>query len=40
MKRRLLECRLTTLENGRLWGDLIEVFKILNGYEDINSNCF
>ena len=29
---------LTTLETRRLRGDLIEVLKILNGYEDINSN--
>ena len=29
---------LTTLEIRRLRGDLIEVFKILNGYEDIESN--
>ena len=36
----LLECRLTTLETRRLRGDLIEVFKILNGYEDIDSNIF
>ena len=37
----MLECRLTTLETRRLRGDLIEVFKILNGYEDITSNiCF
>ena len=39
-ERRLLECRLTTLETRRLTGDLIEVFKILNGYEDIDSNIF
>ena len=37
-ERRLLERRLTTLETRRLRGDLIQVFKILNGYEDINSN--
>ena len=37
-ERRLLECRLTTLETRILRGDLIEVFKILNGYEDIDSN--
>ena len=36
----LLECRLTTLETRRLRGDLIEVLKILNGYEDIDSNIF
>ena len=34
---RLLECRLTTLETRRLRGDLIDAFKILNGYEDIDS---
>ena len=39
-ERRLLECRLTTLETRRLRGDLLEVFKILNGYEDIDSNFF
>ena len=30
----------TTLETGRLRGDQIEVFKILNGYENIDSNIF
>ena len=39
-ERRLIECRLTTLKTRRLRGDLIEVFKILNGYEDIDSNIF
>ena len=39
-ERRLLEFRLTTLETRRLRGDRIEVCKILNGYEDINSNLF
>ncbi len=29
---------LTTLETRRLRGDQIEVFKILNGYENIDSN--
>ena len=34
------ECGLTTLETGRLRGDQIEVFKILNGYENIDRNMF
>ena len=34
-------CRLTTLETRRLRGDQIEVFKTLNGYENIDRNiCF
>ena len=38
---RLKECGLTTLETRRPRGDQIEVFKILNGYENINRNiCF
>ena len=38
---RLLECGLTTLETSRLRGDQIEVFKIVNGYEDVDRNmCF
>ena len=35
---RLKECGLTTLETMRLRGDQIEVFKILNGYGNINKN--
>ena len=35
---RLKECGLTTLETTRLRGDQIEVFKILNGYENIGRN--
>ena len=32
---RLLECGLTTLETRRLWRDQIEVFKIVNGYDEM-----
>ena len=34
------ECGLTTLETRILRGDQIEVFKILNVYENIDSNIF
>ena len=34
----LLECGLTTLETRRLRGDHIEVFKIMNGYKNIDRN--
>ena len=37
-EERLKECGLTTLEMQRLRGDQIEVFKIFNGYENIESN--
>ena len=37
---RLLECVLATLKTRRLRGDQIEVFKIVNGYEDIDRNMF
>ena len=38
---RLKECGLTTPETRCLRGDRIEVFKILNGYDNINrSICF
>ena len=30
----------TTLETRRLRGDQIEVFKIVNGYEDVDRNTF
>ena len=36
----LKEYGLTTLETRRLRGDQIEVFKILNGYENIDRNLF
>ena len=36
----LKECGLTTLETRRLRGDQIEVFKILNGYENIDRIFF
>ena len=37
---RLKGCGLTTLETRRLRGDQIEVFKILNGHENIDPNIF
>ena len=37
-EERLKECCLTTLETRRLRGEQIEVFKILNGYENIDRN--
>ena len=37
---RLLHCGLTTLETRRLRGDQIDVFKIVNGYEDVDSDMF
>ena len=39
-EERLKECGLTTQETRRLRGDQIEVFKICNGYENIDSNIF
>ena len=38
--KRLKECGFTTLETRRLRGDQIEVFKILNVYENIDRNMF
>ena len=37
---RLLQCGLTTLETRRPIGDQIKVFKIVNGYEDVDRNMF
>ena len=37
---RLKEFDLTTLEKRRLTGDQTEVFKVLNGYENIDRNVF
>ena len=39
-EERLKQCGLTTLKMRRLRGDHIEVFKILNGYENIDINFF
>ena len=39
-EERVTECGLTTIESRRLRGDQIEVFKILNGYENIDRNMF
>ena len=36
----LLQCGLATLETRRLREDQIEVFKIVNGYEDVDRNMF
>ena len=37
---RLLQCGLTTLDTRRLRGYQIEVFKIVNGYDDVDRNMF
>ena len=37
---RLKECGLETLKTRRLRGDQIEVFKILNGYENISRDFY
>ena len=39
-EERLTKCGLTTLETRRLRGDQIEVFRVLNGYENIDYNIF
>ena len=36
----LLQCGLTKLETRRLRGDQIEVYKIVNGNEDVDRNMF
>ena len=37
---RLLQCGLTILETRKVRGVQIEVFKIVNGYEDVDRNMF
>ena len=37
---RLFQCGLTTLQTRRLRGDQIKVFKIVNGYEDVDMIMF
>ena len=39
-EERLQQCRLTTLETRRIRGDQIEVFKVMQGYEDLNKDMF
>ena len=40
LEHRLLQCGLKTLETRRLRGEQIEVFKTVNGYEDVDRNMF
>ena len=40
MKRDFKKLDLTTLKTRRLWGDQLEVFKILKGYENITKDLF
>ena len=39
-KEKIQMLGLTTLETRRVRADMLEVFKILRGYEGINGNCF
>ena len=39
-EERLSECGLTTLEDRRMRGDMIEVFKILHGLEDVEKSTW
>ena len=39
-EKRLNECGLTTIETRSLRGDHIEVFKLLNGYDNIDRNTW
>ena len=39
-EERLSECGLTTLEDRRMRGDMIEVFKILHGLEDVERSTW
>ena len=39
-EEKLAEVGLTTLEERRVRGDMIQVFKILHGYDDVNKNTW
>ena len=39
-EERLINLKLTTLETRRLRGDMIEVFKICKGFDDVNLHDF